>query len=90
MIFSERGARRKEVFITTKVCSSYRGYDSTLRAWEAILLLLELTCMDLYLVYWPVPGMRDETCGVMVRLYDQKARAIGVSNFEIPDLKELL
>jgi diketogulonate reductase-like aldo/keto reductase len=54
------------------------------------LLLLELTCMDLYLIHWPVPGMRDETCGVMVRLYDEKTRAIGVSNSEIPDLKELL
>ncbi|MDQ6667047.1 MAG: aldo/keto reductase [Thermoproteota archaeon] len=76
--------------MTTKVCNSYRGYDSTLRAWEAILLPLELTYMDLYLIHWPVPEMRDATCGVMVRLYDEKSRAIGVSNYEIPDLKELL
>jgi hypothetical protein len=34
--------------------------------------------------------MRDKTCGVMMRLYDEKARAIDVSNYEIPDLKELL
>jgi diketogulonate reductase-like aldo/keto reductase len=26
----------------------------------------------------------------VVRLYDEKARAIGVSNYEIQDLKELL
>jgi diketogulonate reductase-like aldo/keto reductase len=58
--------------------------------WEAILPSPELTYMHLYLIHWPVPGMRDETCGVMVRLYDEKARAIGVSNYEIPDLKELL
>ncbi|MRN68936.1 MAG: hypothetical protein FIO04_04475 [Nitrosopumilales archaeon] len=76
--------------MTAKVCNSYRGYDSTLRAWEAILLLLELTYMDLYLIHWPVPDMRDEICGVMVGLYDEKARAIRVSNYDIPDLKELL
>jgi hypothetical protein len=34
--------------------------------------------------------MRDETCGVMVRLYDEKARGSGLSIYEIPDLKELL
>jgi diketogulonate reductase-like aldo/keto reductase len=56
----------------------------------AILLLLELSYMDLYLIYWPVPEMRNEICGVMVRWYDEKARAIGVSKYDSPDLKELL
>ncbi|MDQ6866239.1 MAG: aldo/keto reductase [Thermoproteota archaeon] len=54
------------------------------------MLLLEQTYMDLYLIHWPVPEMRDEICGVMVRLYDEKALAIGVSKYDIPDLKELL
>jgi diketogulonate reductase-like aldo/keto reductase len=54
------------------------------------LLLLELTYMDLCLIHWPVPDMRDEICGVMVGLYDEKARAIRVSNYDIPDLKELV
>jgi diketogulonate reductase-like aldo/keto reductase len=61
-----------------------------LRAWGAILLLLELTYMDLCLIQWPVLEMRDEICGVMVRLCDEKAPAIGVSKYDIPDLKDLL
>jgi diketogulonate reductase-like aldo/keto reductase len=56
----------------------------------AILLLLELTYMDLYLIHLPVPEMRNEVCGAMVRLYDEKALAIGVSKYDIPDLKELV
>ena len=36
------------------------------------------------------PRVLDETCWAMVRFYDEKARAIAVSNYEIPDLKELL
>jgi diketogulonate reductase-like aldo/keto reductase len=50
------------------------------------LLLLVLTYLDLYLLHWPVPEMRNVICGVVVRLYDEKARAIGVSKYDIPDL----
>ena len=47
--------------------------------------------MDLYLVHWPVQGLRGETWRAMERvLADGKARAIGVSNYTIRHLEELL
>jgi methylglyoxal/glyoxal reductase len=91
MAFRESGLRREEVFITTKVWNSDQGYDSTLRACEGSLRRLGLTYVDLYLIHWPAQGMSDETWRAMVRLSEEsKALAIGVSNYEIPHLKELL
>jgi len=91
MALRESGLRREEVFVTTKVWNSDQGYDSTLRACDRSLRQLGLTYVDLYLIHWPVQGMSDETWRAMVRLSEQsKARAIGVSNYEIPDLKEIL
>jgi diketogulonate reductase-like aldo/keto reductase len=47
--------------------------------------------VDLYLIHWPVPKMSDETWRAMVQLSrESKAKAIGVSNYDIQDLKELL
>jgi len=47
--------------------------------------------VDLYLVHWPVSGRRVETWKAMEKiLKDGKARAIGVSNFTIRHLEELL
>ena len=47
--------------------------------------------MDLYLVHWPVQGLRHETWRAMERiLADGKARAIGVSNYTVRHLEELL
>src|SRR5215470_10508194 len=82
---------RDEVFITTKVWNSEQGYDSTLRACEGSLRRLGFTYVDLYLVHWPVPTLNNETWRAMVKLYQEsKVRAIGVSNYDIQDLKELL
>ena len=87
----ESGLRRDEVFITTKVWNTDQGYDSTLRACEGSLRRLGLTYVDLYLIHWPVPKMSDETWRAMVQLSrESKAKAIGVSNYDIQDLKELL
>ncbi len=47
--------------------------------------------VDLYLVHWPVQGLRGETWRAMERLRgDGKARAIGVSNYTVRHLEELL
>jgi diketogulonate reductase-like aldo/keto reductase len=85
------GVRREEVFITTKLWNSDHGYDATLRACDASLARLEVERVDLYLIHWPVQGLRHETWRAMERiLAEGKARAIGVSNYTIRHLEELL
>jgi diketogulonate reductase-like aldo/keto reductase len=87
----ESGVRRSEVFVTTKLWNSDHGYDETLRACDASLARLGVEQVDLYLVHWPVQHVRHATWRAMERiLADGKARAIGVSNYTIRHLEELL
>jgi methylglyoxal/glyoxal reductase len=87
----ESGVPRSEVFVTTKLWNSDHGYDRTLRACDESIARLGVDRLDLYLVHWPVEGLRHETWRAMERiLADGKARAIGVSNYMIRHLDELL
>jgi diketogulonate reductase-like aldo/keto reductase len=85
------GVPRDEVFVTTKLWNADHGYDATLRACDASLARLGMERVDLYLVHWPVEGLRHETWRAMEKLLaDGKARAIGVSNYTIPHLEGLM
>ncbi len=85
------GVPRAEVFITTKLWNQDQGYDSALRAFDASLKKLKLEYVDLYLVHWPMAGKRADSWRALEKIHaDQRARAIGVSNYLVPHLKELL
>ncbi|OXM87353.1 aldo/keto reductase [Paenibacillus rigui] len=87
----EGGAAREELFITTKVWNADQGYDSTLRAFEESRRKLDLEVIDLYLIHWPVQGKYKDTWRALEKLYkDGAVRAIGVSNFQVHHLEELL
>jgi methylglyoxal/glyoxal reductase len=87
----QSGLPRDEVFVTTKLWNSDHGYDSTLHAFQESLHRLGLAYVDLYLIHWPQPGLRSETWKAMIKLLKEgKARSIGVSNYTIGHLKELL
>jgi len=87
----ESGLPRSEIFVTTKLWNSDHGYDAALRALDRSLVQLGLEHVDLFLVHWPVEGLRHDTWRAMERiLADGKARAIGVSNYTIRHLDELL
>ncbi len=82
---------REDIFVTTKVWNSDQGHDSTLRAFDTSLGELGLDYVDLYLVHWPVKGKYEETWKAVEQLYrDGRVKAIGVSNFLIHHLKDVL
>ena len=82
---------RKDIFITTKLWNSDHGYDRTLKAIEESLKELQMDYVDLYLIHWPVKSKRKETWRAMIEIQRSgRTRAIGVSNFMIHHLEELL
>lgn len=85
------GLAREEVFVATKLWNSDHGYASTIRACEASLARLGLDYIDLYLIHWPEPGRRLDAWRALVELRRQgKCRSIGVSNYTIAHLQELM
>jgi methylglyoxal/glyoxal reductase len=82
---------RDEVFVTTKLWVSDEGYDTTLKAFDRSLSQLDTGYIDLYLIHYPVPRKRLESWKAMTKLLkDGRVRAIGVSNYTIHHLKEVL
>ncbi|MYS37482.1 diketogulonate reductase-like aldo/keto reductase [Streptomyces sp. KhCrAH-43] len=90
---ADSGVPREELFVTTKLWNADQGYDQALAAFDASLAKLGLDHVDLYLVHWPTPA-RDlyaETYKALEKiLADGRARAIGVSNFQVPHLRRLM
>lgn len=87
----ESGIPREEIFITSKVWNEEQGYESTLEAFERSLQKLNTDYLDLYLIHWPVKGKYKDTWRAMEKLYeDGRVRAIGVSNFHVHHLEDLM
>lgn len=87
----ESGVPREELFITTKVWNTEQGYEQTLAAFEKSLNKLDLEYIDLYLIHWPVKGKYLDTWRALEELYKAgKVKAIGVSNFQIHHLKDIM
>lgn len=87
----EANVPRAELFVTTKLWNADQGHDAARRAFDASLGRLGLDYVDLYLVHWPVPGLRLESWRALEAIHASgRARAIGVSNFMVRHLEELL
>lgn len=88
---AESGVAREELFITSKVWNADLGYESTLAAYETSLKKLGLDYLDLYLIHWPKAGLYKDAWRALETLYKAgKVKAIGVSNFQIHHLEDLL
>ncbi|GHF37559.1 oxidoreductase [Streptomyces morookaense] len=87
---------RDELFVTTKLWNSASETwtrDSVLREFDASLAKLGLDYVDLYLIHWP-RAMRDDYLTIW-RTFAEiaesgRAKAVGVSNFHVPQLERLL
>ncbi len=87
----ESGVSRNDIFLTSKVWNTNRGYDKTMAAFEQTIKDLGVDYLDLYLVHWPAnelnygdqwKSVNASTWKAMEELYRSgKVKAIGVSNF---------
>ncbi|MCR2805492.1 aldo/keto reductase [Paenibacillus soyae] len=87
----DNGIPRDRLFVTSKVWNADLGYEATLSAYEASLEKLGLDYLDLYLIHWPVAGKYKDAWRALEELYKEgRVKAIGVSNFQIHHLEDLM
>jgi len=87
------GIPRDELFITTKLWNDRQAPAEAHKAIDESLAKLGLDYVDLYLIHWPAPknGIYLEAWLAMEEIKAAgKARSIGVSNFLVPQLEEII
>ncbi|PJJ62114.1 aldo/keto reductase [Compostimonas suwonensis] len=88
---AKSGIAREELFITTKLWNADQANAE--EAFQKSLGRLGVDYVDLYLIHWPSPakGTYVTAWESLQKIYESgRAKAIGVSNFMIPHLEELL
>lgn len=87
----ESGVPREDVFVVTKLWNNDHGYNAARAAFQESQKRLNLGIVDLYLIHWPVSAQRGESWRALEALHAEgQVRAIGVSNYTIEHLQELL
>lgn len=93
------GLPRNELFVTSKLWNTDRGYKSALDAFNRTMDLLDIEYLDLYLMHWPAArgeamtwqSINSGTWRAFEDIYASgRVRAIGVSNFLVHHLVPLL
>jgi 2,5-diketo-D-gluconate reductase A len=86
----DSGLARDDIFITTKCPPGNVGREA--QTLDASLKALDTDFVDLWLVHWPPNGeARPETWRAFITALEQgKTRAIGVSNYSIAQIDELV
>lgn len=79
---------RENLFVTTKLWNSDHGNPE--KALDASLRRLRVDYVDLYLIHYPVPERRQSWSALEALRAKGKSRSIGVSNFTIRHLTDLL
>lgn len=87
----ESGMNREDIFITTKLWNNDQRLGNIREALDTSLEELVVDYIDLYLIHWPVSEKFTDCWVQFESLYQEgKIRAIGVSNFLVPHLEQLL
>ena len=84
------GVLREELFITTKLWIQDTGYESTKKAFEKSLKKLQLDYLDLYLIHQPFGDVYGSWRAMEELYHERKIRAIGISNFQMDRLADLM
>jgi len=82
----ESGVAREEIFVTTKF---FPRREDPFAALEASLTRLQLDYVDLYIIHWPENGPTWAWPGMERAHKAGYARSIGVSNFDVDELRHL-
>lgn len=98
----ESGVDRSELFVTTKLAAEVKSYDEAVAAIDKSLEVMGLEFIDLMIIHSPKPWQdfqgedrffegNLEAWKALEEAYEAgKLKAIGLSNFEIADVKNIL
>lgn len=87
----DSGIAREDLFVTTKLWTEDIRSSNEHGALRTSLKKLQMDYVDLYLVHWPVKDRYVSVWRDMERMHNAGlARAIGVSNYWMPQLTDLL
>jgi len=90
MVGQAIAGRRDEVFLVSKVLPQNASRRATITACERSLGRLRTNRLDCYLLHWRGRYPLEETIAAFEQLrQDGKILSWGVSNFDVPDLKEV-
>lgn len=81
---------REELFITTKLLVQDTGYENTKKAFARSLERLQLDYLDLYLIHQPFGDVYGSWHAMEEMYHEGRIRAIGVSNFYMDRLTDLI
>lgn len=84
---------REEIYVTTKIWNNRQGYHESKEAIEESLDRLNIGYVDMMLIHWPAPKQNKfvETWRAFEEVLEGgKVRGIGVANFNIHHLEQLL
>ena len=97
---ADSGIPRDQIFVTTKLPAELKSYAEAHASFEKSVAALQMDYVDLYLIHapWPWQDMgadcsagNAEAWRAIEEIYTSgRARAIGVSNFEITHIESLL